>query len=309
MPEGDLGWAVYEAASLGVGGWLISSALAIAHRRWLPARGAGIVAFVAAASLAGAAGWYALVDLVDWAVGYPFSEPLAEGLFGRGMLYLILLCACHGAFLAARAAARAALAERLATEARLRALRYQLEPHFLVNALNSIVSLVDEDPARAQTVLTSLAGLLRRTLDDDAVSETPLERELGLIDRYLEIQRVRYEDKLRVEVKVAAGARRCAVPPLLVHALVENAVKHGLRTSTTTPVEIALAASYDGAALRVEVTNSGRLAPADGEGGIGLKNAVDRLRALYPGRHVFAVDERDGEVRATLEIRDPRVLA
>jgi LytS/YehU family sensor histidine kinase len=109
------------------------------------------------------------------------------------------------------------------------------------------------------------------------------------------------------DLAVPEEARRCAVPPLLVHALVENAVKHGLRTSTVTPVEIQLTASYDGGALRIEVCNMGRI--TEGGDGVGLRNVADRLNAMYPGRHSFALVERDGAVRATMEIRSPRVLS
>jgi LytS/YehU family sensor histidine kinase len=133
-----------------------------------------------------------------------------------------------------------------------------------------------------------------------------LGRELDVIGRYVEIQRIRFEDKLRVELDVPEAARRCAVPPLVLHALVENAVKHGLRTAETLPVVVRLSASYDGDALRIEVHNTGRIAPR-GEG-VGLKNVEDRLRTLYPGRHRFAVVEQGGAVRATMEILAARVV-
>jgi hypothetical protein len=303
----ELGWAVYAAAMLGAGGFAISSLLFFAHRRWLPRRGVGAVLGSLAGALAGTAVWYLLTCWLDRVVGSPYVEPLAEGLWGHGMLLFFILLAWHTALLALRASARAADAERLAQEARLVALRYQLNPHFLFNVLNSAIMLVDEDPRRAQTMLTLLSSLLRQTLADEPSTETTLGRELELIDRYIEIQHVRFEDKLDVALDVPAAARGCAMPPLLLHALVENAVKHGLRTSATLPVKIQLTAAYDGAALRIEVANTGRMAPRGD--GVGLRNIADRLDTLYPGRHSFAIAERDGAVRATMEIRAPRVLA
>ena len=307
-PSGDLGWAVYEALSLAGLGFAVSSGLALIYRRRLPGRGARAGAVVVGGAVVASAIWYLLGNLLDDAVGNPYSAPsLVAGLFGPGMLILFITLAWHGAFLALRATARAADAERLANEARLLALRYQLDPHFLFNALNSAVALIDEDPRRAQMMLTLLSSLLRQTLDGDPATETSLGRELDLIGRYMEIQHIRFDDKLRVDVVVADEARRCAVPPLLVHALMENAVKHGLRTSEVTPVEIQLTAAYDGGALRIEVRNLGRITA--GEGGVGLRNVADRLNAMYPGRHSFALVEQDGAVRATMEIRSPRVLS
>jgi hypothetical protein len=306
-PGDELAWAAYAAVVLGASGFAISSGLFFVHRRWLPARGAGAALAALGGSLVGTAAWYVLTCALDRAVGYPYIEPWLEGLFGHGMLLFFILMSWHAALLALRASARASDAERLAQEARLVALRYQLNPHFLFNVLNSAIMLVDEDPKRAQTMLTLLSSLLRETLADETTTETTLGRELDMIDRYIEIQHVRFEDKLEVALDVEATARGCAMPPLMLHALVENAVKHGLRTSTTMPVKIQLTAAYDGAALRIEVANTGRMAPRGT--GVGLRNIADRLDTLYPGRHTFAIAERDGAVRATMEIRAPRVLA
>jgi LytS/YehU family sensor histidine kinase len=152
-----------------------------------------------------------------------------------------------------------------------------------------------------------LSALLRQTLDDSASTETTLQRELDVIDRYMKIQHVRFEDKLQIEIDVADAARPCAMPPLLLHALVENAVKHGLRTADAMPVAIRLSATYDGDALRIEVRNSGKMTPRGN--GVGLRNITDRLDTLYPGRHSFAIVENGNTVRATMEIRSPRLLA
>ena len=306
MGDTEVVWSAYASITLGIFGFTISSALFFAYRRWLPMRGWRVVAGAVAGALVGSAVWYVLANVLDRAVDYPAYESLAAGLFGRGMLFFFIMLAWHTALLALRASERAARAERLAQEARLDALRYQLNPHFLFNALNSAVTLIDEDPPRAQKMLELLSSLLRRTLYEDTSAETTLERELDLISRYLEIQRVRFEDKLRVAIDVPAGANRCAMPPLLLHALVENAVKHGMQTSTQMPVEIQLTATYDGSALRIEVSNTGHLNGNDR--GVGLRSVADRLDALYPGRHHFSIAEHGGAVHAKMEIRSPRVL-
>jgi hypothetical protein len=298
----SLGWPLYAALLLGGLGCAISSALFALYQRVTPT-----VPVAVGGALVGTAAWYLVTYAIDHTVGYPWADELAAGLFGRGMLLLFIMLAWHAALLALRGAARAAQAEALAKEAKLAALRYQLNPHFLFNALSSAIALIDEDPARAQRVLELLSSLLRDTLQEDLAAETSLERELAVIDRYLEIQRVRFEDKLAIATEVPAGARRCAVPPLMVHALVENAVKHGLETAVTLPVSIRVAATYDGTALRVEVTNTGTLGSTPGTG-VGLRNVRDRLVTLYPDRHSFTLAEADGHVRATLEIQAPRVI-
>jgi hypothetical protein len=300
-------WSAYASVVLGLFGFAITSALFFVYRRWLPARGVRLVAGVVAGAFVGTTIWYVLANRLDRAVDYPAYESLVDGLFGRGMLFFFIMLAWHAALLALRAAERAARAERLAQEARLDALRYQLNPHFLFNALNSAVTLIDEDPPRAQKMLELLSSLLRRTLYEDTSAETTLARELDVIGRYVEIQRVRFEDKLSVGIDVPAEAARCAMPPLLLHALVENAVKHGMQTSTKMPVEIQLTASYDGVALRIEVSNTGHMASGN-DRGVGLRSVTDRLDTLYPGRHSFSIVEHGGAVRATMEIRSPRVL-
>ncbi len=122
---------------------------------------------------------------------------------------------------------RAELTRQL-TDARLSALRMQLNPHFLFNALNAVSAYVERDPERAQTMLAQLAALLRRVLDGDARPEVPLAEELALLRDYLAIQQARFGDTLAVEEDVDPDALDVPVPPLLLQPLVENAVEHGV---------------------------------------------------------------------------------
>jgi hypothetical protein len=310
MPPGSTVWVVYEALTLGVIGLAVSSGLWSVYRRLPRLHGVAVYAVAGAGAFVGSAAWFALVNLLDWALAYPYYDPPldygAVGLFSTWLLYFFTMLAWHTAILALRAFARAADAERLASEARLLALRYQLNPHFLFNALNSVIAMIDEDPKRAQTMLTMLSSLLRQTLQQDAASMIALDQELDMVGRYVEIEQVRFADNLCVENEVSDAARQCAVPPLLVHALVENAIKHGMRTSTM-PLKTALTATYEDDLLRIEVSNTGSLEPR-GEG-VGLRNVADRLDALYPGRHRFSVDEHDAAVHAVVEIQAPEVLA
>jgi hypothetical protein len=307
MPADYKGDALYEAASLSALGFLVSSGLWSIYRR-LQAPDAGPKAYAVTliGSLAGTIVWYALIHLLDWAVSYeefdsPFDMSFGE-LAGSMMMYLFTMLAWHAAILAQRAIVRAANAQRLVQEARLQALRYQLNPHFLFNALNSVIAMIDEDPRRAQTMLTMLSSLLRDTLREDGAKVSTVGQELEVVSRYVEIERVRFEDKLRVDVDVPEPARDCPLPPLLLHALVENAIKHGMRTSEM-PLEVCLHATLEGDSLRIEVRNTGRL--ERNGGGLGLRNVAERLDAMYPGRNRLAVAQDGGVVRATVEIDSP----
>jgi len=199
----------------------------------------------------------------------------------------------------------------LATEARLQMLRYQVNPHFLFNALNSIRALVDEEPGRARQMITELADFFRYSLLETRERDVPLGDELRAIRSYLEIQRIRFEERLRVSFDVEPGAEDARLPGFLIHPLVENAVKHGLDTRKG-PLELRVRARVEGAWLEVEVANSGRWRAPEAAGthasgkpegtGTGLTNVRERLAHAYPGRHRFEVREDDGWVKATLRV-------
>ena len=192
----------------------------------------------------------------------------------------------------------------LARQAELQALRAQLNPHFLFNALNSTGALIKEDPVRAERVLDELARFLRHSLSGPTSPEAPLAVELEAIRAYLDIEQVRYEHQLVVEMTVAPVALEYRVPPLLFQPLVENGVKYGMRTSAM-PLRMQIGADVEGATLTLTVRHTGRLAEAidttDGMG-VGLANVRRRLELAYPGRHAFDLWEKDGWVHARIAI-------
>ena len=197
--------------------------------------------------------------------------------------------------------ARAALdAERLAAEARYQALVYQVNPHFLFNALNSVRALVDEDAPRARTMITRLADFLRFTLQDSPQPSLPLGQELTAIAAYLEVEQIRFESRLAVSTVVSAEAAAVPVPAFLIAPLVENAITHGRGS----PLEIGIHAQRGRDVLTVAITNTGTLgAPSEHRAGaIGLRNIRERLRYLYGDLARLALTEADGRVCATLTI-------
>ena len=182
-------------------------------------------------------------------------------------------------------------------------LRYQVNPHFLFNALNSIRALIDENPAAAREMVTQLAELFRYSLRTTQSTNLSVGDELAAIRNYLDIQRIRFDDALDAAVLADDAATRTALPGFLIHPLVENAVKYGLETSDR-PLRVRVCARRDGDRLDVEVANTGRwLEGGNGTGtGTGLRNLRERLRHLYPERHALDIATADGWVRVRLVV-------
>ncbi|MDH4272354.1 MAG: histidine kinase [Candidatus Aminicenantes bacterium] len=202
-------------------------------------------------------------------------------------------------------------ATALAQTAQLQMLRYQLNPHFLFNAMNSIRALIDEDEAKARELITELSEFLRYSLDSKDYANVPLRNEIEAIQHYFAIQKKRYEDKLEVVYEIEPQAGDVPVLSFLVHPLVENAVKYGMRTSPL-PLVVHLTAKVRADTLLVEVCNTGRwLEPGgreariNGGTGTGLENVRRRLENAFPNRHRFEVVEKEGRVCIKLEIRQP----
>jgi hypothetical protein len=174
---------------------------------------------------------------------------------------------------------RAFETEVTAREAELRALRAQLNPHFLFNSLNSINALIGSDPEGARRMCERLGDFLRRSLALGAREVVTLGEELILVERYLDIEQLRFGARLRVEVEVADVLRECLVPPLLLQPLVENAIEHGIQDLVEGGV-VRLEAHGEGERLSITVTN-----PIDGDAplrtgeGVGLANVQRRLVA------------------------------
>lgn len=178
-------------------------------------------------------------------------------------------------------------ASQLATElaqSRLRALKSQLQPHFLFNTLHAIATLLDEDTLSAEDMLLRLSDLLRAFLEDYDGQEVSLRRELVLLDLYLGIQRIRFKDRLTTQIYVAPDTLDCAVPSLILQPLVENAITHGISKRVGVDC-IEVESRREGDTLCIDVRNrnstlEGGPMPASGHG-IGLSNTALRLRELY----------------------------
>ncbi len=179
----------------------------------------------------------------------------------------------------------AQLSSQLA-EARLGALRSQLNPHFLFNSLNAITVLVrDQDTATASRMLEQLGDVLRQALQTDRSPEIPLVEEIGFLERYLAIEQVRFSDRLRVTFAINPGLMRAAVPSFVLQPLVENALRHGVAKRTEGGA-VMISARREGADLVLEVENDGpgMGPPPAGRAGLGLANTRERLATMYGDR-------------------------
>jgi signal transduction histidine kinase len=186
-----------------------------------------------------------------------------------------------------------------ARDAQLQALKSQLNPHFLFNCLNSVRALIAEDPDRAAAMVTGLSELLRYSLVSHRRDTVTLAEELAIVDEYIALERMRFEERLRIERDVAADALSARVPPMLVQTLVENAVKHGIADAVAGGV-IVLRAAIVGEQVEISVTNTGAFKPAVDGRGEGLRNARERLRLLYGAAASLVVGSRGASTVASV---------
>jgi two-component system LytT family sensor kinase len=259
----------------------------------------------------------------EWS--WSFSDLLPGYLFGGLPLYVVvyavLVMGAHAGrtarLLKEGEAAAAQLEARLA-EARLEALKMQLDPHFLFNALNGVAAQMRAEPRAAEKTLLRLSEFLRVTLRDAARQEVPLADELKFLDAYVAVERARFGEALSVEVDVPEEAKAIRVPSLLLQPLVENAVRHGMRsqglavrvTARLSEDRLELSVIDDGRGLRDSTASSGAANTPGGAGtagtageGVGLRNSRARLRELYGERGRLELQARTGggvEVHVTV---------
>lgn len=192
-------------------------------------------------------------------------------------------------------------------QSQLQALRAQLHPHFLFNTLNTIAALVRRDEKHdAVNMLTSLGDLLRQTMNSDQQQFVSLRQELEFLTRYLEIQQMRFRERLQVELNIQPDALEVAVPNLILQPLVENAIRHGIAENLEAG-RLSISASRNDGKLCVEIYNDGSQLPAgwqfDANAGIGLSNTRQRLSKLYGDKFRFELANVAGRgVRAVLEL-------
>ncbi|HTR46190.1 MAG TPA: histidine kinase [Verrucomicrobiae bacterium] len=227
-------------------------------------------------------------------------------LFGTGVLLYLLAVGFHYVLLAVEASrqaeARVMQASLLARDAELRALKAQVNPHFLFNSLNSISALTASDPAKAREMCVLLGDFLRRTLGLGEKPAIPLEEEMSLVQSFLAVEKIRYGDRLRMEENVDREALATEVPPLLLQPLVENAVVHGI-ANLIDGGWIRLSAQRRDGLLDIVVENKfDPEAPRRRRNGVGLVNVRQRLEARYGSHASFATSAEGDRFRVAIQL-------
>ena len=227
-------------------------------------------------------------------------------LFGIGVLLYLLSVALHYVLLSMESSKEAETREQealtLARESELKALKAQINPHFLFNSLNSISALATVDGLRAREMCIKLSDFLRTTLKLGEKQRITLADELSLAKAYLEVEKVRFGARLRVEIQTDPDCNHCVVPSLLLQPLVENAVKHGI-AGLVDGGTIRLEAHCSGGQLQLKIGNEfDPDSPAASRHGLGLRNVRDRLRALYENRARVDTSVADGHFVVEVEL-------
>jgi len=194
-------------------------------------------------------------------------------------------------------------AETLAKEVQLKMLHYQINPHFLFNVLNSIHALIDENTAKAKKLVVDMSDYYRYTLNKQELA-IPVGKEIEAVIKYLEIQKTRFEENFKFEISVGEATREILIPSFVIHLLVENAVKYGIKSNEQQLV-IRLTTELDKQLLLIKVLNTGKLnndqSSVNGTGS-GIENIKNRLALFYNDKYSFSLTADNGWVTAAIEI-------
>ncbi len=186
-------------------------------------------------------------------------------------------------------------------ESQLNTLKGQINPHFMFNSLNNIRGLMLEDVDRARNMLTSLSETLRYSLTKSDVNSIALEDELEMVENYIEISKIQFEDRLQFETHIDETSLNKQIPPMIIQMLVENAIKHGI-SNLKVGGKVRLSTEIKDDLLQIEVINSGTLQSSKNTTQLGLQNIKKRLELLYGEKATFNLNEVENQVVATIKI-------
>lgn len=178
--------------------------------------------------------------------------------------------------------------ESMVKELQLKTIKSHINPHFIFNALNSIRALVDENPERARTAITELSNILRSSMKADSLETVSLERELQIVKDYLELEHIRFEDRLKVEYHIDEETLDQPVPPMMLQTLVENAIKHGISREVDGGI-IKVYSNFKDHAYEMLVINTGHYDPEMQDEGFGISSTQNRLKLIYGNNASFEI--------------------
>jgi len=253
--------------------------------------------------------WLAVI--FGFKIQNPFSFTLIEKYTPGVSLVVFFLSATyfltHLILQAGKQRETAHKAETLAKDVQLKMLRYQINPHFLFNVLNSIYTLIDENTEKAKKLVIDMSEYYRYTLNKQQLTVS-IEKEVESILKYLEIQKTRFEEEFQYEISIDEEVKSILIPSFLIHLLIENAVKYGTKT-TKQKLIVNLSAKLLNKMLLIRVSNTGKLLNStpnsdkniDGTSN-GIENLKNRLGLYYNDNYSFSLKEEDGWVVASIEI-------
>jgi two-component system LytT family sensor kinase len=190
----------------------------------------------------------------------------------------------------------------------LKTLKSQLNPHFMFNAMNSIRALIEEDPESAKAALTKLSNILRYSLQMERMERVPLEDEIETVKNYLDLERIRFEDRLKYNLDIERSTKKIEIPPMMIQTLVENGIKHGIAKRTEggeIHLKSKLLTTSNGSKLKIEIRNSGHFSEEQLKNsiGFGVSNTKHRLNLLFGDDAHFSLKNENGNtVLAEIEI-------
>jgi len=190
----------------------------------------------------------------------------------------------------------------------LKTLKSQLNPHFMFNAMNSIRALIEEDPESAKVAITKLSNILRYSLKMERMERVPLEDEIETVKNYLDLERIRFEDRLKYKLDIEKSTQKIEIPPMMIQTLVENGIKHGVAKRTEggeIQLKSKLLSTSNGSKLIIEIRNSGQFIEEQlkNSNGFGVSNTKHRLNLLFGDDAHFTIKNENGDtVLAEVEI-------
>lgn len=276
----------------------------------------GLIGIIICSSIVTSYFWNAIIILIDNILQLMTIDNLdlsgSLDVFKFSFFYSILLITYSGLYFILKIwiewinqTIQTEKAKRLEQQSQLQMLRYQLNPHFIFNALSSLRALVGNE--RAELMITKLSEFLRYTLDEKRRNEVPLSDEIEVTKHYLDIEKIRFGRKLIVNYDIDDSSREYLVPSFLINPLIENAIKHGLNTGYL-PLTIGIYTYFlENEALVIEVTNTGNLEDMSSDASndsarMGLDNVKKRLSFLYPDAYRYELFESGNEVHSKITL-------
>ncbi len=183
--------------------------------------------------------------------------------------------------------------ESMVKELELKTIKSHINPHFIFNALNSIRALVDENPERARTAITELSNILRSSMQAEKLETSSLEKELAIVKDYLELEHIRFEDRLNIEYDIDEDTLDQQVPPMMLQTLVENAIKHGISKQINGGL-IKVSSDFKENHHELVVQNTGNFFESENQDGFGIASTQNRLKLLYGDKAKFFITNING---------------